>query len=200
MKGSKRSLEIGERIKGRRGTYEIQDELPAGGFAKPWIATTDDGERVCIKHPNFESRMLTNGDISKARFVQYFDQEREILSSLQSKGGHENVVDFIESFTVDELPVIVVELVEGQDGFEEVNGNGKMDPEKVRTIGIGLSAAAQFIHRNEHINRDLKPENFILRGTDTPVLVGRRTPALLPQNRPKLQLTTLLDKSLEFGQ
>lgn len=172
----KRSLEIGERIKGRRGTYEIQDRLEAGGFAKPWIATTDDGERVCIKHPNFDSGMLTGRDpISESVFVQYFDQEREILSSLQSKGGHENVVDFIESFTVDDLPVIVVELVEGRDGYEEVRDNGNMNPETVRTIGIGLSAAAQFIHRNEHINRDLKPENFILRGADTPVLVDFNT-------------------------
>lgn len=176
MTGSKRSLETGEQIKGRRGTYEVQDELPAGGFAQPWIAATDDGERVCIKHPNFESQMLKGRDgISKARFVQYFDQEREILSSLQSKGGHENVVDFIESFTVNGLPVIAVELVDGRDGYEEVKDNGKIDPETVRTIGIGLSAAAQFIHRNEHINRDLKPENLILRGSDTPVLVDFNT-------------------------
>lgn len=172
----KQSLEVGERIKGRRGTYEIQEELRAGGFAQPWIATTDDGEQVCIKHPNFQSRMLEGPDkISKARFLQYFDQEREILSSLQSKGGHENVVDFIESFTVEDLPIIVVELVEGQDGFEEVRGNGAMDPETVRSVGIGLSGAAQFIHRNEHINRDLKPENFILRRTNTPVLVDFNT-------------------------
>jgi len=180
----KRSLDIGERIDGRRGTYEIRDELPAGGFAKPWVATTDDGERVCVKHPNFDSESLRGSSgLSKARFLQYFDQEREILSSLQSKGGHTNVVDFIESFTVDDLPIIVVELVEGRDGYDEVNDNGAMDPETVRSIGVGLSAAAQFIHRNEHINRDLKPENFILRGTDTPVLVDFNTARGFDPNR-----------------
>lgn len=165
----KHTLTEGETITGNRHTYSIEDHLGAGGLARAWVGVTESGLKYCIKHPNFDS------DTDDQTVQEYFNQERRILSDLQSEGGHPNIVDFVESFTVDGLPILVVELIEGEDGFRTIAGGGALEPDTVRSIGIELCDAAMFIHTNEHINRDLKPENFILDHSNSPVLIDFNT-------------------------
>lgn len=166
----KRALTEGEELTGNRHTYSVQGHLGEGGFAKAWVGETTTNHTYCLKHPNFDTSRMDDQTIQ-----QYFNQERRILSDLQSAGGHPNVVEFVESFSVDGLPILVVELVDGRDGFRTVRADGPVTSETARSVGVDLSDAARFIHRNEHINRDLKPENFILTPDDRPVLVDFNT-------------------------
>ena len=157
------------------GRYELGAVLGEGGFAKVFRATdTQTGESVAIKYPNYEGSR-NDRDIVTA----YFEKEAETLASIRDAGGHPNVMSLIDATDDDGTSVLVVELVDGYELDDAIRQTGPLDDiDEVREIGIALCDAMSFLHENEIVYRDLKPDNVMIThrgGTVTPVLIDFNT-------------------------
>jgi protein kinase/serine/threonine-protein kinase len=158
------------------GRYELGEVVGEGGFAKVFDAVdTETGEAVALKYPNYEGSQ-NDRDIVRT----YFEKEAETLAAIRAAGGHPNVMSLRE-VTEDEdgTSVLVVELVDGYELDDAIRRTGPLDDiDEVRQIGIALCDAMSFLHENEIVYRDLKPDNVMIThrgGTVTPVLIDFNT-------------------------
>ena len=162
------SVQEGDLIADR---YRLEKFIEAGGISRAWLARDDlTDEPVVIKFPNYDSA-------NDPRIVkQGIEQEMDVLEQIQKAGGHPNVMELVERTSVDGEPVMVVGFVSGEEMLEAVRKrNGFGDPEDVRQVGVALCQAMSFLHENEIIYRDLKPDNVILQPDMTPVLIDFNT-------------------------
>jgi len=162
--------EIGSLVAGR---YQIDGEAGQGGFATVYRAIdTHTGETVAIKYPNYEGSS-NDPDVIE----EYFLKEAETLERIEAAGGNENLMSLIERGEDDGTPMLVVEYVDGYELDEAIEQTGPLPDDHVREIGIDLAAAMSFLHENEIVYRDLKPDNVMVveRG-------GRAVPKLIDFN------------------
>jgi protein kinase/serine/threonine-protein kinase len=162
--------EAGDTIAGR---YEIAEFLGKGGFAKAYRALDSrTGNEVALKHPNY-----TESQNDRMVIEEYFEKEAESLTKISAAGGHPNVMALYDSIRENDVPFLVVELVEGGLELDTViKEHGPIqDSERVRQIGIDLADAMGFLHENEIVYRDLKPENVMLKPDITPTLIDFNT-------------------------
>ncbi|MBV0903411.1 FHA domain-containing serine/threonine-protein kinase [Haloarcula salina] len=162
--------ETGDVVAGR---YELEAFLGKGGFAKAYRARdTETGDTVVLKHPNY-----TESQNDPAIIEEYFGKEAESLERIRRAGGHENVMDYYDTVRERDVPFLVVELVtDGIELDEVIDQHGPIaDTDQVRQIGIDLCDAMGFLHENEIVYRDLKPENVMLTPDITPTLIDFNT-------------------------
>ena len=153
------------------GRFRATEFLDEGGISKVWLGTDDQtGSKVVIKHPNYESE-------NDPRIVkQSIEQEIEVLESIRDAGGHPNLMQLIERVEYEGHPVMVVGYITGETMLSLVKRrNGFTNPEDVRDIGIDLCEAMSFLHENEIMYRDLKPDNVMIKSDMTPVLIDFNT-------------------------
>ncbi|NLV06374.1 protein kinase [Haloarcula rubripromontorii] len=155
------------------GQYKLAEFLGKGGFAKAFRAKDiDSGESVAVKYPNY-TESQNDPDIIE----EYFKKEVGSLERIRRAGGHENVMDYYDQVTERGVPFLVVQLiVDGIELDEVIDQHGPIDDsEQVRQIGIDLCDAMGFLHENEIVYRDLKPENVMLTPDITPTLIDFNT-------------------------
>jgi len=151
--------------------YRLETFIGAGGVSKAWLGRDDrTGRRVVVKHPNYES------DNSQSVVRESIEREIEVLESIEAAGGHPNLMRLIDRTTSDGEPVLVVEYIEGQNLYSAVKQRGGFtNPEAIRTVGLALCDALSFLHENEIMYRDLKPNNVMLGPDLTPTLIDFNT-------------------------
>ena len=153
------------------GQYRIQGEAGSGGFAVAYEAVDEDtGETVAVKVPNYAGSSNDNDVIE-----QYFLKEADALEIVKAAGGHPNVMDLIERTDEGDTPVLVVQFIDGYELDDAIDQVGPLDPTEVRQVGIGLCDAMSFLHENDIVYRDLKPDNIMLAGQDHPILIDFNT-------------------------
>jgi serine/threonine protein kinase len=146
----------GDRIAGR---YELMEEVGSGGFAAAYRAVDQaTGDVVAVKLPNYE------GSSNEPDLIdRYFTKEAETLERIRDAGGHPNLMKLIERTRIGDTPALVVEYVDGFELDTVIQETGPFeDPDMVRRIGMNLAAAMGFLHENEIVYRDLKPDNAML--------------------------------------
>ncbi|MFB6141271.1 MAG: serine/threonine protein kinase [Halosimplex sp.] len=157
------------------GRYELGEVIGEGGFAKVFEATDRrTGEAVALKYPNFEGSQNDRDVVAT-----YFEKEAETLEAIRAAGGHPSIMS-LQAVTEDRgTSVLVVELVDGYELDDAIRRTGPLeDVGEVRQIGIDLCDAMSFLHENEIVYRDLKPDNVMIThrgGTVTPVLIDFNT-------------------------
>jgi len=153
------------------GRYRLEKFIGEGGVSKAWAGRDEEtGRRIVIKYPNYDS------ENAASVVTESIEREAEILASIQEAGGHPNLMGLVEHTSTQGHPAMVVEHVGGENLFAEVKRrNGFTNPEDVRSVGIALCEAMSFLHENEIIYRDLKPDNVMLRPDLTPVLIDFNT-------------------------
>lgn len=162
------TLQKGDVIAGR---YRLEQFLGAGGVARAWLCRdTQSNRRVVVKQPNYES------DNDSRIVKESLERESEVLESIRDAGGHPNVMGLVDRTTEQGQPVLVVEYVTGENLYSLVKRqNGFTNPEDVRSIGVALCHAMSFLHENEIIYRDLKPDNVMVESDTTPILIDFNT-------------------------
>jgi serine/threonine protein kinase len=151
--------------------YRLEEFLGEGGISTVWRGIDTESDReVAIKHPNYDS--------SNAREIidESLRSELDILEVIRDTGGHPNVMELIDSVVHADMLFIVVGFIRGEEMYEAVSRrNGITNPADIRRIGIALCDAMSFLHRNEVIYRDLKPDNVMLRDDLWPILIDFNT-------------------------
>ncbi len=145
----------------RIGVYKIIRTLGRGGMGAVYLAARDDDEyskQVAIK--------LIRQDMS-TEFVRHrFLNERQILAALD----HPNIARLLDGGTVEGLPYLVMDYIEGVLIHEYCDQN-KLNTEKRLRIFLQLCAAVQYAHQRLVIHRDIKPGNILVTNEGVPKLL-----------------------------
>lgn len=144
------------------GPYRTVRELGMGGMGAVYLAERVDGkfqQRVALK--------LLKREMNTAALRRHFEQEREILASLE----HPNIARLLSAGTSDDnIPFIAMEYVDGLPIDEYCNQNSLGLDERLELFRT-VCSAVDFAHRNLVIHRDLKPSNILVTNDGVPKLL-----------------------------
>jgi serine/threonine protein kinase len=143
------------------GRYQIVSHLGRGGFAQTYLA-----EDIQIPHrPRCVVKQLQLHDresdfLSTAR--RLFQQEAETLGKL---GAHPQIPQLFAYFEEEGEFFLVQEYIEGRSIAAEIREREWQEEEIVKFIAE-LLHLLHFVHNNNVIHRDIKPDNLIRRKKD----------------------------------
>jgi serine/threonine protein kinase len=144
------------------GPYKIVSELGHGGMGAVFLAERADGkfdQRAAVK--------LLKREMNSAALRRHFDQEREILASLD----HPNIARLLNAGTTDDgIPFIAMEYVDGLP-IDEFCAVHSLDLISRLELFKTVCSAVEFAHRNLVVHRDLKPSNILVTRDGVPKLL-----------------------------
>lgn len=133
--------------------YKITSLLGSGGAGTVYLAEQEDlNRKVAIKILNIA---LFEQQDSRERF----EREAKVLSALE----HEHLVKLYSvGLYAESLPYLVAEFLEGRTLASELAAVERLSLERTLKIGIQVCKAMEYVHSNDVIHRDLKPQNIML--------------------------------------
>lgn len=144
------------------GRYKIIKSLSAGGFGETYIAedTKRPGNPKCVvKQLSPASNDPKVWNLAKRLFIT----EAEILERL---GRHEQIPQLLAYFAEGDRFFLVEELIIGRPLTHEMPLMVPMSEDKVIAILQELLKLLEFVHSQQVIHRDIKPDNIIRRKSD----------------------------------
>ncbi len=161
---------LGDRI----GPYRLVGLLGSGGMGTVYLAERADDEfdaTVAIKVLRRDAR----GRLARERFRR----ERQILASLE----HPNVARLLDGgTTVEGLPYLVLELVEGEP-IDAYCDHHRLGLRARIELFLEVAAAVRHAHQNLLVHRDLKPSNILVTKAGVPKLLDFGIAKLLDGTR-----------------
>lgn len=138
-----------------------------GGFGRTFLAIDekDDSKSVCVIKQFYPQAQGTN-NLQKA--ADLFSQEIKRLDEL---GRHPQIPKLRAYFTEDNRQYLIQEFINGQDLSQILKSKGKFSEDEVRDVLQQILPVLDFLHQNQVIHRDVKPENLIRRRDGTLILV-----------------------------
>src|SRR4051812_21603643 len=133
------------------GSYEVLEQLGAGGMGVVLRGRSADGRTVAIK-------VIKKGAPREA--LARFDRERRLQSGLDEAAGFVPLLDSGES---EKGPWFVMPLLEGGTLRDRL-AKGPLRPAEARALGVRLGRAIGRAHALGIVHRDLKPENILFDG------------------------------------
>jgi non-specific serine/threonine protein kinase/serine/threonine-protein kinase len=148
---------------GRRlGTYEIVEQIGAGGMGEVYRAIRADDQyrkQVAIK--------LVRAGQNSDFVIRRFKNERQILATLD----HPNIARLLDGGTTEEgIPYFVMELIEGQPITEYCDSRNLPIAERLKLFAA-VCSAVQYAHQRLIVHRDIKPGNILVTHEGTPKLL-----------------------------
>ena len=130
--------------------YRIEKKIGQGGMGQVYVASDERfNSIVAIKETVFE-----DANLRKA-----FEREARLLNSLK----HIALPRVSDHFTEDNGQFLVMEYIAGEDLAEMMERDGKAFPlEDVLNWGYQLCDALDYLHSQNIIHRDIKPQNLKL--------------------------------------
>lgn len=149
--------------------YRILRNLSRGGFGETFLAEDIDmpsARRCVIK----QLKPLNNNSQVYELVKERFSKEAEILERLGDK--HLQIPTLYAYFEDAGQFFLVQEWIEGTTLAERVKKQGILDENSVKQISLNTLAILDYVHSQNIIHRDIKPDNIILRIADyRPVLI-----------------------------
>ncbi len=139
------------------GRYRLDSELGSGGFGCVWRARdlTLDVD-VAIK----ELRLLP-GMSPEEQTERLARATREARNAARLR-THENIVAIHDIVHQDDLPWIVMDLVDGCSLAEHLAAHGPLPVDRAAAVAAALLTAIGAAHRQGVVHRDIKPANVML--------------------------------------
>lgn len=164
-KGGTEALAPGAVVMGR---YRIERELGQGGMGKVFLATDDMTTLATRRHVVL--KVLHMEDAHDVKAQERFKKEAATLSGL----SHGNIAAYYDSFMFGDVPILVMEYVEGVslDRYLEERRDGILDEATTRELLRPIAEALDYAHQRKIYHLDVKPQNIIVRTTPK---LGRRT-------------------------
>lgn len=139
------------------GRYRLTTELGAGGFGTVWRAYDETlGVDVALK----ELRLM--------RGMSEADQaDRLIRATREARNAarlrrHEGIVTIHDVVVKDDLPWIVMELIDGRSLGEHIEEIGPLSVDRTAEMAVSLLTAIGAAHEEGVLHRDIKPGNVML--------------------------------------
>ena len=143
------------------GRYQIEKQLKKGGMSIVTLAVDiETGSYCVIKTPRYDTAHDAMTNIEKLTL------EDTVLRQL----NHPNIVKYLDMFTYDDIPHLVVEYIEGDNLFD-VFSRDPADESRVIKWGGQILGALEHIHRFGIIHRDVNPGNIMLKPDDNVVII-----------------------------
>ncbi|RLN86708.1 hypothetical protein BBJ28_00020910 [Nothophytophthora sp. Chile5] len=131
--------------------YEMEGVIGEGGFGMVHVGRhKSSNARVAIKR-------VSKTTTSKENFLQ----EVEILKQV---GGTHNVLELREAFETSDAYVLVTELVQGGELYDDLVEHGVFGERKAQALVRELAVALEYLHSKHVVHADVKPENILLAG------------------------------------
>ncbi|WP_069790351.1 protein kinase domain-containing protein [Cyanobacterium sp. IPPAS B-1200] len=149
--------------------YQIIESIGRGGFGETFLAIdthSPSGKRCVIK----QLKPIINESSIPQWMYDRFEQEARILEHV---GDEQIQVPRLHAyFCEDKNFYLVQEWVEGITLTKKVQEEGKIPPEKVEEFLLKILPVLGYLHKENIVHRDVKPDNIILRAKDNlPVLI-----------------------------
>ncbi|MFZ4515851.1 MAG: protein kinase domain-containing protein [Acidimicrobiia bacterium] len=133
------------------GRYRLLAPIGTGASGRVYVA--DDvnlRRRVAVKvlHPAFAD---------DAAFLRRFRAEAQIAASLH----HPNIVSVYDWGEDDDVPYLVLELLEGGSLRSMLDAPIRLTPAQAAQLGQQLCSALAYAHANGLVHRDIKPGNLL---------------------------------------
>ncbi|MFB2924070.1 bifunctional serine/threonine-protein kinase/formylglycine-generating enzyme family protein [Aerosakkonema funiforme] len=146
--------------------YRAIKYLGEGGFGRTFEAVDEHrfDTRCVIKQ--FLPQLQGSAALQKA--TELFKQEGMRLRDL---GKHPQIPDLLAFFEQDNRFYLVQEFIDGQDLLKELQQRGKFSEQAVRKFLTELLPVLEFIHNQNVIHRDIKPDNIIRSSHNSLVLI-----------------------------
>lgn len=117
-----------------------------------------------------ETRARVAVKVLKAELCQNLDAMRRFGKEalVAQRVRHPSLIEISDVLHIEGFPpVLVMELLEGEDLASLVARNGPMSPDHAVAVAVQLCGALEALHRESIVHRDLKPENvFLVGGAD----------------------------------
>ena len=140
----------------RLGVYEVTAQIGEGGMGQVYRARDTKLNRdVALK-------ILPAAFASDPDRLARFIREAQMLASL----NHPNIAAIYGIEESQDVPALVMELVEGEDLSQRI-ARGAIPPDEVLPIARQIADALEGAHEQGIIHRDLKPANIKLRPDGT---------------------------------
>lgn len=111
-------------------------------------------------------RKCTNQIVAIKKIVKKGKQEKDLKNLRQEidisrRLYHENIVQLLDSFETNSEFCLVSELATGQL-FEIIEEDKRLPEVEIRKIAQQLTSALYYLHENNIIHRDIKPQNILI--------------------------------------
>jgi CHASE2 domain-containing sensor protein len=148
-----------------KGQYRIKKVLGSGGFGKTYIANDTRRRQTCVvKH--FQPTLRDESVLYTAR--RLFKAEAQTLGQL---GSHERIPGLVDFFEEQQEFYLVQEFIDGTPLDQRIKAGKLMDEAEVVRFLIDVLEILSFVHSNQVIHRDIKPNNLIQRNDGRFVLI-----------------------------
>ncbi len=134
------------------GKYKIESLLDKGGMGEVYLASRNDGQY----EQNVAIKCFPNTTLN-SKNLESFRQEQQFLATL----NHGNIVHIIDGGTINGIPYIIMDFVEGQP--IDVYLKNKLLPDKNKlAIFLQICETIQFAHNHLILHLDIKPNNILI--------------------------------------
>ncbi|ARV60461.1 serine/threonine protein kinase [Nostocales cyanobacterium HT-58-2] len=147
--------------------YQVVELLGKGGFGHTYIAqdTRRPGNPSCVvKH----LKPATNDPDVLQTARRLFSREAETLEKL---GNHDQIPRLLAYFEENEEFFLVQEFIDGHPLSVEMSPGTRWDESQVIQLLYEILPILDFVHNNDVIHRDLKPQNIIRRHSDNKLVL-----------------------------
>ena len=134
--------------------FRIEELIGSGGMSLIYKGTDLTKRRVVAV------KMLREQYSGDSVFVARFRREGQAVAGL----SHPNIVKIYSVCQDEDIYYLVLELVEGQDLKQIMQGRAKpFEPRDIYAIAAQICDALYYAHHKKIIHRDIKPHNIIVR-------------------------------------
>ncbi len=145
-----------------RDRYRVIRALAQGGFGATFLAKDDSlpGQPICVIK---QLRLATNTPEVMPMARELFAREANTLGRI---GNHPQVPRLLDYFEDHQQFYLVQEFVNGWTIQQEIKRNGPMSEAGVKQFLSEILGILQYLHKQQVIHRDIKPNNLIRRAED----------------------------------
>ncbi len=136
----------------RVGNFQLTRLIGQGGMGAVWAA------QHAVTKKEVALKFLKTPDLDSEKILRRFFREARAVSAVR----HPNVVAVHDVITHDGLPVMVMDLLEGEDLGARLERQPKMALRRAAQILVPIIDALRVAHHSGVVHRDLKPDNIVL--------------------------------------